>query len=156
MVLKSFFDAGNKADSSQYDVVSLATVSGTKDEWQPFDKQWRSVLRKHRAEFLHTTDAVSRKGIYKGWTEAQRDRFLKDCVDIAARNCARATVDDVPGKFGLYYFVVTFVLKDFIEVAKAICRGPPSKAHATNVISSSTKASPSTAIYVTSYKIKRL
>jgi hypothetical protein len=49
---------------------------------------------------------------------------LKDCVDIAARNCARATVDDVPGKFGLYYFVVTFVLKDFIEVAKAIPGSP--------------------------------
>jgi hypothetical protein len=29
MVLKSFFDAGKKADSTQYDVVSLAAVSGT-------------------------------------------------------------------------------------------------------------------------------
>jgi hypothetical protein len=124
MVLKSFFDAGNKADSSQYDVVSLAVVSGTKDEWQPFDKQWRGVLRKHRAEFLHTTDAVSRKGIYEGWTEAQRDHFLKDCVDIAAQSCARAKIDDVPGRFGIYCFVVTFVLKDFIEVAKTIPGSP--------------------------------
>jgi hypothetical protein len=76
------------------------------------------VLRKHYVTCLHTTYAVSRQGIYKDWTEAQRDNFLGDCVDVAAKHCARGAMDGVAGKFGLYTFVVSIVLKGFIEHAK--------------------------------------
>ena len=117
MVLRSYFDGGNQADSREYDVVSLAVVSGTKDEWKPFEREWKKVLRKHRANFLHTTDAVSRNGIYEGWGEDQVDSFLTDCSRVARKHCARVTIEDVPGKFGLLPFVVTINLKDFVENA---------------------------------------
>jgi hypothetical protein len=118
VVLKSYFDGGNQADSRQYDVVSLAAVSGTHDEWKVFEKDWRKILKKHGADYLHTTYAVSRQGIYKGWSEPQRDDFLRDCVRIACKHCARFSMDDDPGKFGLLPFVVSIVLKDFVERAQ--------------------------------------
>jgi hypothetical protein len=118
VVLKSFFDAGNQANSCQYEVLSLAVMSGTHDLWVPFDKDWKRILKKHKADHLHTTYAVSRKGIYKGWTEGQRDAFLKDCVSVAAKHCARAKIGEVPGKYGINCFVVSFVLKDFVDHAK--------------------------------------
>jgi len=37
VVLKSYFDAGNKADSREYDVLFLAALSATEDEWGPFE-----------------------------------------------------------------------------------------------------------------------
>jgi hypothetical protein len=118
VVLKSYFDGGNQADSRQYDVVSLASVSGTFEEWRPFEKDWKHVLRKHKVDYLHTTDAVSRQGIYEGWSEDQADRLLSDCSRVARKHCARATIDDVPGKFALFVFVVSIDLKDFVQEAK--------------------------------------
>jgi hypothetical protein len=114
VVLRSYFDGGNQADSRVYNVVSLAVVSGTKNEWKPFEKDWKKVLRRHRADFLHTTDAVTRNGIYEGWDDDQVDEFLSDCSRVARQHCARVTIGDVPGKFGLYPFVVTIDLKDFV------------------------------------------
>jgi len=125
MVLKSYFDGGNKADSAQYDALSLAVVSGTKDEWKPFDLEWKKVLKRHKVSYLHTTEAVSRNGIYEGWSICQRDLFMKDCVDVAARHCARATVGTVPGKFGLFPFVISVVLRDFIEYAQINPKASP-------------------------------
>ena len=37
MLLKTYFDGGNKADSSQYEILSLAAVSGTEEQWQRLD-----------------------------------------------------------------------------------------------------------------------
>jgi hypothetical protein len=118
VILKSYFDAGNKADSSQFDVVSLAVVSATKDEWIPFEIAWRKMLKKHRLDYLHTTDAVAGQGIYKNLKAEEREYFLRDCVKIAAKYSARATIDSVPGKFGIFCFVVSIVLKDFIAEYK--------------------------------------
>jgi hypothetical protein len=59
VVLKSYFDGGNQADSSQYDRVTLATACGTSDQWDMFESAWNEVLQKHNASFLHTTEAVS-------------------------------------------------------------------------------------------------
>ena len=51
MVLKSFFDAGNQADSTQYDVVSLASVSGTSEQWRPFDEIGRPRSKSTMASY---------------------------------------------------------------------------------------------------------
>jgi hypothetical protein len=118
VILKSYFDGGNQADSREYDVVSLAVVSGTFEEWGPFEADWNRVLTDHRADHLHTTYAVSRQGIYKDWSEDQADDFLSDCSRVARKHCARATIDGIPGKFGLHIFVISIVLKDFVEEAK--------------------------------------
>lgn len=118
MILKSYFDAGNQADSSQYDVLSLAVMSGTKNLWEPFEEDWNKVLHRHHAAYLHTTDAIARERIYEGWTETLVDNFLTDCVKVASKHSARPNIGEIVGKYGLFYFVVSFVLKDFVEFAK--------------------------------------
>lgn len=117
MILKSYFDVGNQDDSTQYDVVSLAVVSGTEDLWSAFDDDWKQVLAKHKADYLHTTYAVSREGIYEKWTEPQSDAFLMDCVKVAIKHSARADHEDIKGKYGIFNVVMSIVLKDFVEFA---------------------------------------
>ncbi len=118
LVLRSFFDAGNKADSREYDVLSLAVASGTADEWGPFERDWREMLARHHADYLHTTDAVSRVNHYEGWTERQADSFLRDCARIISIHFIRLTTEYTPGQFGLYCFVVSIDLKDFVNHAQ--------------------------------------
>jgi hypothetical protein len=129
VVLKSYFDGGNQADSTQYDVLSLAVISGTPELWPPLERGWKKVLKKHKVDYLHTTDAVARKGIYTGWTESRRDAFLKDCVKIAERHVARANIPGrAVGKYGLFSVVISFVLKDFVKQAKDV-PGTPNNAN---------------------------
>jgi hypothetical protein len=118
VVLKSFFDAGNKDESAQYEVLSLAVISGTGSDWKPFEREWKKTLKKHKAAYLHTTDAVARQGIYKGWSVRQRDAFLADLVRISGHHAARATFGDAIGRYGIFCFIVSVVLKDFIACAK--------------------------------------
>jgi hypothetical protein len=115
VVMKSYFDGGNKADSEQYDVVSLAAASATSDEWDPFERDWREMLKRHHADYLHTTDAVSRVNHYDGWTETEADSFLRDCARIAAKHFIRLRTEYDRGEFGIYCFVVSIVLPDFVE-----------------------------------------
>jgi hypothetical protein len=124
VILKSYFDGGNQADSREYEVVSLAVMSGTKDEWKPFEKAWRKVLKKHKVKYLHTTDAFTGHGIYSEMCEQQREDLLSDCVTVAESHGARATIGNVPGRFGVSCFVVSFVLKDFVEHAKVHPEAP--------------------------------
>jgi len=115
VVLKSYFDGGNKADSREYDVLSLAVGSGTPDEWAPFERDWREMLKRHHADYSHTTDAVARKNHYDGWTEGEADSFLRDCVRIIESHFIRLNSEYGPGQFGLYCFVVSINLKDFVS-----------------------------------------
>lgn len=117
MVLKSYFDAGNKADSREYDVLSLAVVSATADEWGPFERDWYEMLRRHHADYLHTTDAVARVNHYEGWSEKEADSFLRDGVRIAIKHFIRLATEYDPGQFGIYCFIVSIVLRDFVELA---------------------------------------
>jgi len=119
VVLKSYFDAGNKADSQEYDVLSLAVVSATTDEWGPFETDWREMLLRHHADYLHTTDAISRENDFEGWTEDEVDSLLRDCARIASKHFIRLNSEYSPGRFGIYCFVVSIVLQDFVEVAKS-------------------------------------
>jgi hypothetical protein len=118
VLLRSYFDGGNQADSTQYDFVSLAAASGTEDEWKPFERDWREMLLRHHAVYLHTTDAVSRVNDFKGWTEDEVDSFLRDATRIIEKHFIRLNTEYVAGKFGLFCFVVTIDLKDFVQRAK--------------------------------------
>lgn len=118
MILRSYFDAGNQANSRQYDVVSLAVSSATTDEWGPFETDWRDMLKRHHVDYLHTTDAVARVNLYTGWSETKADSFLRDCVRIASKHFIRMPTEYDPGQFGLYCFVVSIDLKDFVTHAQ--------------------------------------
>ncbi len=81
MVLKSYFDGSNQADSSEYDRISIATVCGTGKQWKRFDTAWKKVLYKHHADYLHTTDAVSLQNDFatkRGWNNTRVDSFIGD------------------------------------------------------------------------------
>lgn len=123
MILKTYFDGGNQDDSEQYDVITLAAVSGVQYQWVPFAKEWRRILKKHGAPFLHTTDAAGLTGLYSrrnGWSEKRRDALIMDCVRVAGRHIARPNRPSSPGKFGLLPFTVTMVLKDFVRARQEI------------------------------------
>jgi hypothetical protein len=124
VILKSYFDGGNQADSKEYDVVTLASVSGRKDEWKAFEMDWKAALKKHGAPWLHTTDAVSlkREPFTKdnGWDKTRRDKFISDCVTVIEQHTARPrTKQDPDGKVGLVPYTFTIVLKDFIRARAA-------------------------------------
>lgn len=118
MIFKSFFDGGNQADSREYDVLSLATVSGKTDQWKRFENDWNEFLRIQDAPPLHTTDAVTGNGEFsrtKGWNKDRRELFLSECVDVIEKHLIRP-----PGKrHGLIPYVFSLVLKDFVEFSAA-------------------------------------
>ena len=124
VILKSFFDGANQADSTQYDVISLASVSGTSEYWRPFERDWKATLKRHHAPWLHTTDAVSlkRQPFTKenGWDEAKRDVFISDCVTVIEKHLLHPKSKREPrGRPGLLAHVVTIVLSDFIRARTA-------------------------------------
>lgn len=116
MIFRSFFDGGNQPDSEQYDVLSLASVSGNTEQWRGFENDWHKILKRHNAKWLHTTDAVSLKKYpftkENGWDKTKRDIFLSDCVRTIEKHMAVHR-----GKEGLIPYVITLVLKDFVEFA---------------------------------------
>lgn len=118
MVLKAYFDAGNKADSIRYDVLTLAMVCHVDADWKSVERSWDRNLRKHRAPFLHTTDLMSFQGAYVEWDKPRKDSFLRDCVRIIGKNIARKNHESEPGRYGMLPYTVSIVLKDFIAARK--------------------------------------
>lgn len=114
VILKTYFDAGNKDDSSQYSVLSLAAICGTVPQWKPFERAWRRILKKHNADYLHVTEALTGNDIYSGWEETQVDMFLMDCVKVAGRHGIKADGKGNIARFGLFPYVSSVVLKDFL------------------------------------------
>jgi len=124
VVLKGFFDGGNQADSTQYDVVTLASLSGVPNQWRPCENDWKAVLKKHHAPWLHTTDAVSLMNEpftkQNGWDESKRNAFISDCVTVIERHMALPRTRTNPdGRVGILPYSLTIVLKDFLRARKA-------------------------------------
>ncbi len=128
VVLKSFFDGGNEADSTQYDYVSLASISGTDQQWTPFDEEWGRVLDKYSVPFLHTTDLLTFNEPYtkdSGWTAARRDEFLSECVTAIEHHLMRPNRRSrVLLEEGLMANVVTIDLNDYIRARRDNPRVP--------------------------------
>ena len=128
MVLKSYFDGSNHADSSEYDRISIATVCGTSKQWKRFDTEWRKVLYRHRADYLHTTDAVSLRNDFakeKGWSKTRVDAFIGDCVDVIGRQIR--IPHGVPGRRpreGLYPVTLTIPFDDWLRAKKTLPKLP--------------------------------
>jgi hypothetical protein len=115
-LVQTYFDGANKADSTQYDVITLASVSGTKHEWRRFNREWRHALNKHRAAFLHVTDAIALKNDFRnGWSTTRRDALIMDCVKVIGRHIALPIRDNDPGRLGLYPHSITVKLAEFIK-----------------------------------------
>ncbi|HSU61999.1 MAG TPA: hypothetical protein VLI55_22000 [Bryobacteraceae bacterium] len=95
MVIKAYCDGGNLCDSRVHETATIACIIGRPTVFRTFERHWKVNLRKHKVAYLHTTDAVSFKGIYAKWwdeddvkgSKARRDAFLRDCGNIIA-GCA--------------------------------------------------------------------
>jgi len=117
---KSYFDGANQADSTQYDVISLASISRRSAQWRNFEREWQSILKKHGAPYLHITDVVSlaRPPFTRenGWNKDKRDAFLLDCVAAIETHTLRPSSNKLPlGKLGLLPYIVTVPLKEFLR-----------------------------------------
>lgn len=125
MVLRSYFDGGNQDDSSQYETLSLASVSAIHDDWIRFEIDWRKILLRYFGDklgYLHTTYAVTGNEIYEGWGVSKTRDFLSDCVNTAITHLLEPKNSRYPGfqgKYGLFGFVITIAPKPFIEHAKS-------------------------------------
>ena len=62
MAFKAYFDAGNQADSEAYDALTLAGMSGTEEDWSPFENDWKDVLKRHGAAHHARTAAAGNDG----------------------------------------------------------------------------------------------
>ncbi len=115
VVLKSYFDGGNQADSTRYDIVTLAGFSGRKKDWKTFESDWRKVLGKHGADYLHTTDAVGLTGDFskrKGWCSDSVEEFINSCVSVVEK-CATVRIGDQAVKPGVRPVTISLLLKDY-------------------------------------------
>lgn len=128
MVLKSYFDGSNDVDSSEYDRISIAAVCGTRKQWKNFDTAWKRVLYKHRADYLHTTDAVSLQNDFakeKGWNKTRVDSFIGACVDVIGRQIT--IPGGTPGRrprTGLYPVTLTIPFDDWLRAIKTVPKLP--------------------------------
>jgi hypothetical protein len=128
MVLKSYFDGSNHADSSEYDRISIATVCGTRKEWKRFDTEWRKILYRHNADYLHTTDAVSLQNDFakeNGWNKRRVDAFIDDCVTVVERQIA--IPPNTPGRrqrMGLYAITLTIPFEDWVRAKRTTPKLP--------------------------------
>jgi len=95
IVLKAGFDTGNHFDSTQFNIVTLAGVSGLASAVDDFEDAWLALTRKHWLghqmpnvqPFLHTTDLVSGSDPFllaSGWDDKSVMSFLVDCAAILA------------------------------------------------------------------------
>jgi hypothetical protein len=115
VILRSYFDGGNQADSTLYDVVTLAALSGTKEQWEPIETAWRMVLARYNVGWLHTTDAVALNDPYSrnnGWDASKRDRFINECFSAADPFFVRRIRGKRPYRHGVYPCTVSVLLKD--------------------------------------------
>lgn len=115
VVNKCFFDGGNEADSTQYQLVTLAAFSGDALHWRRFDKKWNTTLMQHGVDFLHTTDAIGLTKAFskrQGWSEKRVYNLISDCVSAIELHAAtrRDTRIIYPG---IRPATVSILLKDF-------------------------------------------
>jgi len=118
MVFKAYFDGGNQADSTQYDVVTLASVIGVPDWWRPLEREWQSILKRHHVAYVHTTDLVTLSNLDftsdKNWTRQQSNALLDECVSLVEKSTTkRVGSPPDPLSPALVPCTITIVLKDF-------------------------------------------
>ncbi|HEX5432508.1 MAG TPA: DUF3800 domain-containing protein [Bryobacteraceae bacterium] len=115
-MLKSYLDSGNQADSTQYEILTLAALVGLKNHWADFHREWKKVLKHHKAPWLHTTDAVSFHGPFDrkhGWNRDKVDALIDDCVSVIEHIAAISNV-----RVGLRLIRVSVLLKDHQTAVK--------------------------------------
>src|ERR1035438_3888915 len=113
VVLKSYYDGGNQADSLQYKILTLGGLAGNDKGWPLFESSWKRVLERHHADFLHTTDAVALQKYFsksKGWSRDRVNRLIEGCAGVL-EHC----ID-----WGIRPMTVSIILEDYKKVLARI------------------------------------
>lgn len=122
VAFKSYFDGGNQADSKQYEIVTLAAFSGEQIQWSNFERQWKAVLAKHGAPYLHTTDAVALSDPFSkrnGWSARKVDNFIDDCAGVIERCSARRRGGSLVSS-GLRGHTISVILPDYKRACQKV------------------------------------
>jgi hypothetical protein len=120
MSFKAYFDGSGKSNNVKQKFVTLGTFAGSGVQWDHFTEAWDRNLKAHGADFLHTTDALSLHGAFKGWTRAKVNDLIEGCVTVIER-CVTVRSGDKFTFLGLRPIATTVNLKDF---RKAIAKHP--------------------------------
>jgi len=124
MLVRGQYDGGNEANSLIYSHVTLAALYGTTAAWKPFDHAWPEMLKRNRADYLHTTDLMTFNGPYsKGWDDRRRNLFLNECADVITR-LAQNPHTKKTALSVLVPYSVTIDLKDFKRIQAEFTDGP--------------------------------
>jgi hypothetical protein len=120
MLMKTYFDGGNKVDK-RFDRISLAAVCGTRNQWKRFETDWNKVLYLHKAEFLHTTDAISLNNSFsveKGWSKKRVDLLIDDCVSVLKKHMEIPPDRQGPVRPGIFAVTLTIRFDEWLEAHK--------------------------------------
>jgi hypothetical protein len=118
VILKSYFDGGNEADSPEFSHACLSVVSGSAKQWKRFESAWNKVLHKHEAGFLHVTDAIALQNDFSpesGWSNSLVDDFIGDCVRVIARQIEIPEGSETPYRPGLCPTTLLIPLADWLK-----------------------------------------
>lgn len=81
VAVKSYFDGSEIPQK----VITLAAIGADEDTWSAMEALWEDV-RKTRGNpaFIHMTDlmALPPQGIYKGWSDHQRDYLVDGLLNV--------------------------------------------------------------------------
>jgi hypothetical protein len=91
MKVWGYFDASGTHDnldsqSRPSPSVSVAGYLATPKQWLQFDRDWKAILDGAGVPYFHATEFVARIGVYKGWSEEKRDKFIKDLIQAIYNN----------------------------------------------------------------------
>jgi hypothetical protein len=135
VVLEGYFDG---AGGPNRDRLTLATACGTSDQWNAFTLEWNAALARHKADFIHTTDAVSLQNDFhsdNGWSKDSVDALISECVGVIAKHLSvPGPLKSAPGLLrqiarpGLHVVTLTIPLEDYRKARKVLSTLPNSVA----------------------------
>jgi hypothetical protein len=85
MALFAFFDESGKFHDGE-GFICLCGYLGAEDDWEPFNKQWAYLLRKHHFDYIHFTQFES-ECRRRGWDEDKTSAVLTEFIE-AIRNAS--------------------------------------------------------------------
>jgi hypothetical protein len=109
MLFKAYFDGGNDPNNPDDHWVTLSGIFSDRYSLKTFALDWSSILRKHSADYLHTTDAVRKR----------QHHFLWDCMRVIEDHVVRDNTFR-----GIIPATVTIDAKEFRIVRDQIPDGP--------------------------------
>jgi hypothetical protein len=118
VAIRCYFDGGNLHETEGE--ITLAGIVGNEIQWKNLERRWEKHVEKHRAKFVHTTDAIALQNEFskdKGWCNNRVRHLMSDSVSIILECLAK--IPDNPDNpsvdsfQGIMPFTITVRMDDF-------------------------------------------